>query len=152
MQRFWDKVNKNTENGCWEWTASLTKIGGYGRFKHNRKIIRAHRLSYELNYGKFDETLFVCHKCDNPKCVNPDHLFLGTSQDNMDDMIKKGRNSNGNPIGENNGNSRLSENNILNIKKLIKKGLSNKKIADMYNVSDSMISRIKLGKNWSHIN
>ena len=88
MDRFWAKVNK-TEN-CWEWTASKLP-GGNGIFKFNKKTDLVHRLSYELAFGNFDPTLCVLHKCDNPGCVKPDHLFLGTHQDNMTDKKKKGR-------------------------------------------------------------
>jgi|688.fasta_scaffold1124452_1 hypothetical protein len=91
---FWDKVLK-TET-CWEWQGSLN-IKGYGKFharNKNNKIYATHRLSWILNNGEIIDNLHVLHKCDNRKCCNPDHLFLGTHRDNMDDMVNKGR-SNG---------------------------------------------------------
>jgi len=86
--RFWAKVNKNGE--CWIWTgAKLPK--GYGHFYSGEKTVLASRWSYEYAYGLIPEGLMVLHRCDNPPCVNPEHLFLGTMQDNIDDMIAKGR-------------------------------------------------------------
>lgn len=87
-ERFWDKVVK-TES-CWLWDASVDRKG-YGKINHNGKPKSAHRLSYEIAYGPIPEGMFVCHKCDNPPCVRPDHLFIGTNKDNMADMKSKGR-------------------------------------------------------------
>lgn len=87
-QRFYSKINKT--DTCWLWLGTKGK-SGYGAFWLNTKPVRAHRLSYVLKYGSFDQSLYVCHHCDNPSCVNPEHLFLGTNKDNMDDGYKKGR-------------------------------------------------------------
>lgn len=89
MKRFFDKVNKT--DYCWVWTASLRGKTGYGVFKLNRKVIDAHRLSYQLHYGEIPKGLYVCHTCDNRKCVNPEHLFLGSAKDNWQDGFNKGR-------------------------------------------------------------
>ena len=93
--RFWEKVNKNTESGCWEWTSALVR-GGYGGFathfpSEGRKNNRAHRFAWTLVNGQIPDGLWVLHKCDNRICVNPDHLFLGDSKDNMLDCAAKGR-------------------------------------------------------------
>ena len=82
-----------TKSGCWEWNLSLSG-SGYGHAHENRKTKRAHRMSYEIFIGDIPEGMCVCHKCDNTKCINPDHLFLGTHQDNMDDMVIKNRHLN----------------------------------------------------------
>lgn len=87
-RRFWAKVNK-TES-CWEWEASFG-FADYGKFRVGPTYVSAHRVAYYIEYGKFNEELLVCHKCDNPKCVRPDHLFLGTDADNGRDKMKKGR-------------------------------------------------------------
>ena len=89
MKRFWDKVNIRGKDECWNWAAS-SRGNEYGCFKYQNKVIDAHRFVWFLTYGYFPEKL-VCHKCDNRKCVNPKHLFLGSYLDNLKDSINKGR-------------------------------------------------------------
>lgn len=88
VEQLYSRVTKN-KNGCWEFTGALRS--GYGAIKYNSKVCGTHRVSYELNYGLIPNNMLVCHKCDNRKCINPDHLFLGTHKDNMQDCLSKGR-------------------------------------------------------------
>jgi hypothetical protein len=92
MERFWSKVDKTGD--CWIWKASLTH-SGYGQFYHQGGPVRAHRLSYEMEYGPIPNGMYVLHSCDTPACVNPKHLSVGTQKDNLEDMKSKGRGNGG---------------------------------------------------------
>ncbi len=94
LDDFWKKVDKDLRNPCWIWLAAKD-LEGYGFFWFKNKQVRSHRFSWEITHGKIPNGLFVCHHCDNPSCVRPDHLFLGTCQDNALDMISKGRGTTG---------------------------------------------------------
>ena len=143
LKIFWDKVNKT--NNCWNWIARTNGKGKYGRFSINGKDESAHRISWIIHFGQIPKGLYVCHKCDNPKCVNPKHLFLGTHLENMQDMQNKGRN-----IvfkGEKNGRSKLKKEQVLEIRK-IGNNLSYNQIARKFNVNAKTISDIINNVNW----
>jgi hypothetical protein len=155
-QRFWEKVDKNKSDTfyegtrCWEWIAAKDQKG-YGFIGIGTGVAtRAHRMSWVLAHGEFPKELCVLHKCDNPSCVNPDHLFLGTNQDNIDDRERKGRN-----IvyrGEDHGNAKLTDEDVLEIRRKYATGEANiPKLSNEYHVSISSIGRIILRNSWTHI-
>lgn len=141
-------------SGCWEWNGYIN-IGGYGsqitgsREDGTRRQVLAHRLFYKLYYGEFDNKLCVLHKCDNPKCVNPEHLFLGTQLDNVIDMTQKGRRVD--HVGELNGVSKLKEEDVMDIRMYLLSGIKQIDIARVYNVHQTLISAIKTNKIWRGI-
>lgn len=138
-------------DGCWLWTGQKRKEkdGGYGLIKIKGRITRANRVAYETFKGPIPDGLFVCHTCDVPLCINPDHLFLGTLQDNNRDMYEKGRNAVF--YGDDNVRSKLKEADIPKIIELRKSGLYYYQIGDMYNVGPNAIKDIFSGRTWSHI-
>ena len=153
LARFWAKVDTPDDTeACWEWQASRT-VEGYGRF-HIRlrrgywRSILAHRLAWELTYGTILPTLKVCHHCDNPPCVRPDHLFLGTDGDNNADAWSKGRFPGRD--GEQNGRAKLRETDVCAIRRLRGKA-TQQQIAMAFGVSQLLISLIHRGKIWEHI-
>lgn len=146
-KRFWSKVAIKNEKRCWLWNGGTDK-DGYGIFWVNPRNQFAHRLAYIFEFGEFDKTLNVLHKCDNPSCVNPNHLFLGTHQDNMNDMVKKNRSLK----GEKMYSAKLTECNVKKIKTLLKdNSISLAAIATQFKVSKSAILDIKMGRTWIHI-
>lgn len=136
----------NIVSGCWEWTAGLM-WAGYGIIGIDRKSRLAHRVSYAAFIKEIPDGMFVCHRCDNRKCVNPDHLFLGTNAENMADMSAKGRS----PRGDRSGKAVLSNEDVKSIKAMLGCGKRIVDIARQFRVNASSISNIKSGRNWSHI-
>jgi hypothetical protein len=141
-RRFQAKVKGGPPEACWEWTA-YTDRDGYGRFSLNGKKVRAHRVAVRLD-GRDPTGQVVRHTCDNPACVNPNHLQCGTPEDNARDMVKRGRQ----PRGERNGQSKLSRDEVLTIRESSKpSGL----LAGLYDVAASTIRTIRTGASWSHL-
>lgn len=136
---------KKTDS-CWIWTAGLFP-SGYGSISIDDRTYKVSRVVYELAHGKFDKKLSVLHRCDNKKCVNPKHLFLGTHRDNMNDMVKKERQSRGED-----SRSKLTEKQVKKIRSVFKKGTVTKQdIADMFKVSRKLIFNIINRIAWKHI-
>lgn len=113
IARFYDKISCEDERGCWIWGASCLK-GGYGKFTIHKKDLTSHRVSYMIHKGEIPLGFVVRHTCDNPKCVNPDHLLVGTRLDNVRDMDDRGRRRT--PSGENHKNSKLTRENVIYIR------------------------------------
>lgn len=146
LERFWSKVEK-TET-CWEWTAS-TSHGGYGFIGIGRKgkVRYAHRYSWIIHFGKIPKGLLVLHKCDNPPCVNPNHLFLGTQKDNMIDAVLKKRIA----TGEKNGRSKLTENKVDAIRKMYAAGnITMDVLSRLFGVNRQSIGHVINNKTWKN--
>jgi hypothetical protein len=138
------RLRYQESDGCWEWKGRKD-VKGYGQFTsrdNGVKHKRAHRMAYELKHGSITDNLLVCHKCDNPGCVNPDHLFLGTDSDNMVDMVKKNRHVPGK------GN-KLSPEDVLMIRNA--SNLTHSVLAEMFNTTRANIGMIVNRKTWKHI-
>lgn len=150
--RFWARVNREAgADACWPWTGGKTSAG-YGAIMVNYKNILAHRFSYELHNGPIPEGMFICHKCDNPACVNPTHLFLGTPQDNMDDMISKGRQVLTEPptfFGEDHPNAALTWEQVDEMRQLFATGqCSPAELASRYHITKANVGYIIHWRTW----
>jgi len=148
LHRFWAMTDKQQEDECWNWTGS--KARGYGQITNGRKAYyKAHRLSWVIHNGPIPDGMEVCHTCDNKACVNPNHLFVGTHADNMRDMAKKGRGHKTGASGEENGQSKLTLNQVAHIRKLYSTGeYSQRALANEYQVSSSTIGMIVRNERW----
>lgn len=136
----------DSETGCHNWTGAKDKAG-YGRIRVDGKWVRVHRLAYEQHMGqKIPEGMCVLHECDNPPCCNPEHLCIGTNQDNMNDKVRKGRQSR--LKGEKNGRSELAYGQVIEIRDSSK---TLKQLSEEYGVSFGQIGKIKRRERWSHI-
>ena len=145
-ERFWKKVRVAGIDECWQWTASTNKKG-YGYFGIDGKIVLAHRVSWMIHVGD-PGNLNVCHSCDNPGCVNPAHLWLGTHADNNRDRHVKGRTKFVRFRGQESPNAKLTDKDVQSI---IRSSENNMFFAEKYQVSDSLISMIRTGKRWKHM-
>ncbi len=144
--RFMSRVAFEPNTGCWIWTG--LQSGGYGLFWLIGRNRAAHRASWMLFHGVIPAGLFVCHKCDVPLCVNPDHLFLGTPQENSADMARKGRGTQ----GQRHWQAKLSDASVRSIKRILLSGMRTKtSIAREFNVSLTAIYLVGAGRTWRHV-
>lgn len=171
QQRFWKKVSCGKKKNCWEWQLGCTKAG-YGQLQIravSSHPLLAHRVAWELTNGPILEGLHILHECDNPKCCNPNHLFLGTQRDNNLDRDVKGRTASGdrngartererNPFvrnrgsgksGEDHPNAKLSDSDVKQIRIESREGSTGVELAEKYDVSPTQICRILKGKSRS---
>lgn len=158
-KRFWEKVHKgDAADACWVWVASTTRRG-YGTIRIGGRQLAAHRLSWELHNGPISDGLFVCHRCDNPMCVRPDHLWLGSHTENMQDMVAKGRRVDGpslNPEqrarGASHGCARLSNEDVVAMRALYDAGdASAKELAERFGLSLRHTFKIVRRQSWRHL-
>lgn len=175
VERFWSRVDRQGPGECWPWLASRFK-DGYGQFRLGSHS-RAHRISWTLTFGDIPPGLCVLHRCDNPACCNPAHLFLGTNLDNVADMIAKGRNATGDrngsrlhperllrgdrhpnrlrpervPRGVKNKNSKLTESDIRAIRNAVASGESQASVALKFGVHQTCVSAVVRLLTWRHI-
>ena len=146
-EKFLAKVCPDVASGCWLWQG-LVRPDGYGNAHFERKRQGAHRVAWKLFRGEIGPGLVVCHKCDVRACVNPEHLFLGTTAENMEDMTAKGRC----PRGENHGSAKLTADQVIRIKSMLAEDrLYISEIALEFGVSQTAIRDIKSGKTWRHV-
>lgn len=139
-------------SACWLWKGARRGQHDYGSFKLVSYVtIMAHRAAYAFAKGEHPGDFFVCHTCDVPHCVNPDHLFLGTHAENMADMAAKGRAFVGERKGEKNHAAKLTEADAIEAIRLIEAGLTNKEIGRRLNIGHALISSIRRGKAWKHL-
>jgi len=141
IERFLAKVRK-MDSGCLEWQAGLAR-GGYGKFRLPHKTTTAHRFAYEAFVNPIPEGMQVLHRCDNRKCTNPEHLFIGTAQDNVADMDDKQRRKT---------RATLTADEVSAVHEMLRNRYSQQHIADTFKVSQSVISRIKLNKTQQYRN
>lgn len=148
--RFWRKVDKKSPEECWQWIGGKAP-NGYGRIQRGGKkspYLGAHRVSYEMHFGPIPDGMVVMHKCDNPSCVNPQHLSVGTFKDNTADMISKGRKINRPVRGERCGNAVLTAEKVRFIRR---SSLTNAELSRLFGTAPNTIRSVRTGKNWSHI-
>lgn len=131
---------------CWEWCGQIASTG-YGRIRFGQLHTFAHRVSYSFFFGKIPRGLCVLHKCDNPRCVRPDHLFLGTKKDNTDDAVRKGRM----PHGESHKLHKLSAAQVTEIRQRHSSGESRRALRTDFRISKSQVQRIVTAASWRHL-
>lgn len=150
IARFWSKVDKSGD--CWLWTNSVNRYG-YGYFTVQRVNTYGHRVSYELHFGAIPPGMCICHHCDNPRCVRPDHLFLGTRADNSADMKAKGRATGAHKPrqGSGHGRAKLTESQVVEIRRLVSAGTPQRYVAMQFGISQTVVWHIHARRTWRHV-
>lgn len=149
-ERFWCKVAIADDAECWNWQAYINKQG-YGEFHFRRRAPVASRVAWILTYGEISDGLHVLHHCDNRRCVNPKHLYLGTNKDNVDDRERRGRRRTGWVPGEANGSHVLTNNDVREIRELHANGWTLVRLHERFGVSCTRLSLIVRGLAWTHL-
>lgn len=146
-ERFWVKVEKRSETECWLWLAAVRRIDeGYGAFWLDGRHQPSSRVAWLLTFGEIPQGLQVLHKCDNPRCCNPSHLFLGTNQDNNKDKVSKDRHI----YGSRNMSTKLTEMQASEIKNMNHRYA--RKVGLIYGVTRHVVADIWRGRTWKHVN
>lgn len=150
-ERFWARAIPESATGCWNWGGSLSK-NGYGTVTFNYRTHLTHRLAYELYHGVKLRTRWVLHRCDNRRCVNPKHLWLGDARDNNRDMRAKGRSRIGaKPRGSAHHMAKLSEHDVCTMRTLYRWGMRMAHIAQSYSLTHGAAANAVRGKTWRHV-
>lgn len=148
-----EKFIKPDASGCWIWTGSGSgkAAGNHGNFWYEGRMQRAHRVAWRLFRGEIPEGLNVCHRCDVPRCVNPEHLFLGTQQDNIADMVVKGRQQRVPRPGESNTQAKITEDDVRAIRAKAEAGETHTNIGREFGLSFAQIRRIVRRERWANV-
>jgi len=149
-EAFWARVNRGEPLSCWLWKGAIS--AGYGTLQwkpSGLRIQKAHRVAWLLTYGEIPHGLSVCHHCDNPPCVNPQHLFLGTQRDNMQDARRKGRRPN--VKGQANPNAQLTELEVGYIREGLSEGYCPAAMARAFGIPWHIVSKIDRRRTWRHV-
>ena len=149
MDRLWKRTARDGD--CWVWQGCKDG-GGYGTISVGGRPLKTHRLAWQLTYGAIPAGMLVCHHCDRPSCINPQHPFLGTNADNMQDKVRKGRRNGGGGWhkirGGNNGSAKLTEKQVAAMRALHCQGVSERRVASSFGISKSQVHRIVCHQNW----
>ena len=155
-RRFWERVDQRQTDECWPWKGSRLKKDGRGVLAISGRNVTAPRVAWFVTHRVWpDADVFVCHSCDNPMCVNPRHLWLGNSSDNLKDAARKHRlwaqHDSGRIRGERHGNSKLTPDSVRKIRGMVASGLSQRIVASHFNISQYAVWAISSRRRWSHV-